>query len=667
MTNTRCIKCNSALSIHNDLSIHMPIVCTSCGENYPTIESSPYIGYFTKNDLQGLFEIAAVAVQASSMTCPDFALFETICAKFHETGNIAAVQATLKESSTYFPFRYGEWLLLRGLLAGIDLHGKTVLDVGAGVGFDAWRLVQRGASVTALEYNPSLLTVGQRNLPEATWIGGISHVLPFIDSSFDMVVCNAALHHMRDIPAAMEEFLRVLKPGGIMLTACDSFSPDTFSEQDMLRAFDASPEVLLGVNEQSPRACDFLATLKRHRNALDIEIFTTVTYDHLDHLGLPMTYYAQWDFDEALNKLGTISGSLAVRARRSDKFSAIARTEANPWLDARTFLEICNSDSGATAFLARYIPKKYINLPLPLPTHDKFLQVNGWRCANGGQTGWHEAYGRANLFLRRQANETTFAFEIEALEEGSVGQTPLSFSINGKKLASTRVTRGIWHLTTLFIGDLPAHETFVMTITIEVDGAFPSRLFRVRSARFTQDSTPCSVKALGQGSTAGLAALAATCLADKTSVNVLCLPGQNNIFKHLSALRGNTTANINLIVPDNMAWLLGAEPGVKITAAYPVTTKGLRQVLVKHGPPDIVLLPYDAPQNASWLRHIMTLNIPTFDCNAGKFITVAHIESQKTYSASTNCTFMKLLKKNLPLPVINILKRIKSGLANHSY
>lgn len=661
--NLRCIKCSAALYLHEPLLPHTPITCASCGESYPVIESSPYIGYFTENDLQGLFEIAAVAIHSKAMACPDFALFEEICAKFHETGNTAAVQAILKESSTYFPFRYGEWLLLRGLLANIDLRDKTVLDVGAGVGFDAWRLVQRGASVTALEYNPSLLSVGQRNLPEATWIGGISHVLPFIDSSFDMVVCNAALHHMRDIPAAMEEFLRVLKPGGIMLTACDSFSPDAFSEQDMLRAFDSSPEVLLGVNEQSPRACDFLTTLKRHRDALDIELFTTVTYDHHDDLGLPMTYYAQWDFDKALSELGTISGSLAIRARRSDKFTAVARTEPNHWLGARTFLEICNSASGATAFLASHIPKKYINLPFPFQTHDKFLQVNGWRCADGGQAGWQEAYGRANLFLSRQVDEATLAFEIEVLEEGSVGQTPLSFSINGKRLASASVTRGMWYLATLFIGDLPAHETFVMAITVEVDGAFSSCLFRVRNAHFIQDYSPCSIKALGQGSTAGLAALAATCLKDKASVNVLCLPGQNNIFKHLTILRRNTTADINLIVPDNMAWLLGAEPKFRITATYPVTTKGLRLALIKHGLPDIVLLPFDVPQNTSWLRDLLTLNIPTYNCNAEKFITAAQIEAQQPY-ASTNYIFKKWLKKNLPFPIINVLKRIKNRLSD---
>ena len=112
-----------------------------------------------------------------------------------------------------------------------------------------------------------------------------------------------------------------------------------------------------------------------------------------------------------------------------------------------------------------------------------------------------------------------------------------------------------------------------------------------------------------------------------------------------------------------MAWLLGAEPKFRITATYPVTTKGLRLALIKHGLPDIVLLPFDVPQNTSWLRDILTLNIPTYDCNAEKFITAAQFEAQQPY-ASTNYIFKKWLKKNLPLPIINVLKRIKNRLSD---
>jgi SAM-dependent methyltransferase len=38
--------------------------------------------------------------------------------------------------------------------------------------------------------------------------------LPFEDRYFDLVVCSASLHHSSDIPAALAEIARVLRPGG---------------------------------------------------------------------------------------------------------------------------------------------------------------------------------------------------------------------------------------------------------------------------------------------------------------------------------------------------------------------------------------------------------------------------------------------------------------------
>jgi ubiquinone/menaquinone biosynthesis C-methylase UbiE len=50
------------------------------------------------------------------------------------------------------------------------------------------------------------------------WIGGFSHVLRFTHGSFDFVFANAALHRIRDIPAAISEMLRVLRPGGYLIS-----------------------------------------------------------------------------------------------------------------------------------------------------------------------------------------------------------------------------------------------------------------------------------------------------------------------------------------------------------------------------------------------------------------------------------------------------------------
>lgn len=49
--------------------------------------------------------------------------------------------------------------------------------------------------------------------------------LPFVDGTFDLVVCNHVLEHVRDDLAAMREFLRVSKDGGLAILQAP-FSPN---------------------------------------------------------------------------------------------------------------------------------------------------------------------------------------------------------------------------------------------------------------------------------------------------------------------------------------------------------------------------------------------------------------------------------------------------------
>ena len=53
----------------------------------------------------------------------------------------------------------------------------TVLDIGAGPGFDAKRLALRVGRVTALEFSPILAEAGLASFPDLRWIGGFSHAL----------------------------------------------------------------------------------------------------------------------------------------------------------------------------------------------------------------------------------------------------------------------------------------------------------------------------------------------------------------------------------------------------------------------------------------------------------------------------------------------------------
>lgn len=100
--------------------------------------------------------------------------------------------------------------------------GARVLDAGCGPGNLLVEFAKRSGTVFALDASPRMLQVA-RSHTEAVkcenvrfHVGSIT-ALPFADASFDLV-CSAGVIEYLDSPdAAIGEFHRVLKPGGILL------------------------------------------------------------------------------------------------------------------------------------------------------------------------------------------------------------------------------------------------------------------------------------------------------------------------------------------------------------------------------------------------------------------------------------------------------------------
>jgi ubiquinone/menaquinone biosynthesis C-methylase UbiE len=106
-------------------------------------------------------------------------------------------------------------------VAGTDgwPYGSS-LELGCGTGFFTLNLKLAGvidrAAVTDL--SPGMVEVAQRNARSLGFEvdGRVADAerLPFADSSFDIVIGHAVLHHIPDLDQAFAEILRVLKPGG---------------------------------------------------------------------------------------------------------------------------------------------------------------------------------------------------------------------------------------------------------------------------------------------------------------------------------------------------------------------------------------------------------------------------------------------------------------------
>jgi SAM-dependent methyltransferase len=106
--------------------------------------------------------------------------------------------------------------------------GDVVLDVACGPGNTTRTMVERvGADGLAigLDSAATMLAQAVRDTPDGSPVGYVradAIELPFHDCTFDAVSCYGALYLMDDPITALQEMIRVLRPGGriAVLTTC---------------------------------------------------------------------------------------------------------------------------------------------------------------------------------------------------------------------------------------------------------------------------------------------------------------------------------------------------------------------------------------------------------------------------------------------------------------
>jgi ubiquinone/menaquinone biosynthesis C-methylase UbiE len=103
--------------------------------------------------------------------------------------------------------------------------GERVLDVGVGPGFLAAEMaaeVGPAGKVCGIDPSASMLAIAQTratqpgSAPVELKPGDANH-LPYPDASFDVATATQVLEYVEDIPGALAELRRVLRPGGRVL------------------------------------------------------------------------------------------------------------------------------------------------------------------------------------------------------------------------------------------------------------------------------------------------------------------------------------------------------------------------------------------------------------------------------------------------------------------
>ncbi len=115
----------------------------------------------------------------------------------------------------------------------IHIEPTAVLDVGAGTGVPAMKLMKRysSAKVIAVDISQQMLQVARDKTPfyrKMKCLCCDMHSLAVANESIDLIYSNVAIQWSGDLKLVFNEFKRVLRPGGLLIFT--TFGPDTLIE-----------------------------------------------------------------------------------------------------------------------------------------------------------------------------------------------------------------------------------------------------------------------------------------------------------------------------------------------------------------------------------------------------------------------------------------------------
>lgn len=186
------------------------------------------------------------------------------------------------------------------LLTGVDLRGKSILDIGCVAGgIDVLLARDHGAAfVTGIDVEDTVLDHARAQVAAAGVVHRVGLVkvspgpLPFPPATFDIVFSKDSIVHIPDKHALMRDVFRVLKPGG------------WFVASDWLIGHDEEPSALMKAYIAS-EGLDFgMASPARYAAAMAEAGFTDIRTDSRN----------AWYRERAKEELAQMQGDLYASA-----------------------------------------------------------------------------------------------------------------------------------------------------------------------------------------------------------------------------------------------------------------------------------------------------------------------------------------------------------------
>jgi ubiquinone/menaquinone biosynthesis C-methylase UbiE len=119
--------------------------------------------------------------------------------------------------------------------------GTSLLDAGCGSGELGIIALARGSDVTGVDIAPQMIELCRADpkLAGAKYFEGSIEEMPFKDNEFDAAIASMSVHFCDDVPRAIRDLHRVLKPGGTV-----GISAPLGMELDVLMAFHLAIELV---------------------------------------------------------------------------------------------------------------------------------------------------------------------------------------------------------------------------------------------------------------------------------------------------------------------------------------------------------------------------------------------------------------------------------------
>jgi len=143
-------------------------------------------------------------------------------AAYADDANLSARQAIYRYQDE--PFDFPGWALGHVQWTG----DETVVDVGCGNGLYLQRLARdrKARRLVGLDLSTGMLRSTLRRWPEAVLppalVTADAQQLPLHDASADVALAMHMLYHVPDIPTAVSELRRVVRPGGTLIAAANA-------------------------------------------------------------------------------------------------------------------------------------------------------------------------------------------------------------------------------------------------------------------------------------------------------------------------------------------------------------------------------------------------------------------------------------------------------------